>query len=67
MRILIVSHIANKMILKESNAIPTIGSKVDAFYIPYPVVKDLLFYPDEKTLRGTGYANANIDVMVYVN
>ena len=65
MRILIVSLLANKTMLKVSDAVPTLGGKINAFYFPYPVVQEILFYPDEDVLRGTGFSD--IDVLVYVN
>lgn len=65
MKILVINQFGENKII-DSNVVPNIGTQVDMFYKPYPVVSAVLMWPTIATLDGLGAAGIPIEAIVTV-
>ena len=66
LKVLVVSTILNKVIMKRVEHIPAIGSKIDDFFTPLPTVTDIINYPKPETVEKLGFLE-NIDAIICVD
>lgn len=65
MKILVINKFGGSEII-DRHSIPSIGSQVDMFYRPYPVVQAVLMWPSIATLDSLGAAGIPIEAIVTV-
>jgi hypothetical protein len=66
MQLLVVTKFGRNIIV-DAQAIPPKGAAVDLFYKPYPIVTDVLMWPNKETLRALKVENFQIEAVVFVN
>lgn len=54
MKILIIETVINKAVIKTVQSIPRVGERIDLFYSPLPIVKDIVNLPTQATLEAMG-------------
>ncbi len=65
MKILIVNNFGKGKV-KDTDILPSLGHSIDMFYRPHPIVKSVLLWPSEETLKGIACDVNDIDAIVTV-
>lgn len=66
MKILLVNTFYNEAKYKIVKQVPSIGDRICANYHPAPKVNDILWYPDEYTLKQCAiFAESDVEAIVF--
>jgi len=63
-KMLFMSKLSPKVVIKKHNHVPRLGDRVDLFYHPTPKVVDIITFPSDETLLQFQAGVGDIDVIL---